>query len=526
MTDRRKSVQQGPVGIHLTAAEAYPALEQAFLDAKTEIWASFLVFDLRTRLRSDTARKIGLTWFDLLVHVLTRGVTVNFAISDVDPIARPEMHRDAMRSLRMFSAAAEIAGPGARLQVVAARHPATTGAALRMLIWPYIQRKLRKVTRGLNGMPPDQRSATLRDMPGITPSLRIAADGTVRARLLTLPHLYPVVHHQKMAVFDRRLLYIGGLDLDERRYDTPDHRRAGEQTWHDLQLTLEGPVVAEAQAHLEQFRAITDGTKAGQPHRRLLVTLSRRHPFNLFHFGPEPVISQISTGHSVLAQRARRLIYLETQYFRDRGFARHLARLARQNPDLTMILILPAAPDDVAFDKKQGLDARLGEALQARALRIVRRAFGHRLFVGSPAQRRHAGNGDDDGSDTDGRDRLNGAPLIYVHAKVSIFDDQSAIVSSANLNGRSFYWDTEAGVYLNKPTDVADLRHRVMAHWLPDDAGPAAYAIDTAAATWAALARRNARARPEDRKGFLLPHDFAAAEAFGRNLPLIPDEMV
>jgi phosphatidylserine/phosphatidylglycerophosphate/cardiolipin synthase-like enzyme len=524
---KRTINQHGPLGVHLTAAEAYPALEKLFLGAKTEIWASFLVFDLRTRLRSDAGLKVGRTWFDLLVHVLKNGVAVHFVISDVDPIARPQMHRDATQSLRMFIAAAEIAGPSARLHIVAARHPAETGAALRMLIWPYIQRKLRKVANWLNRQPPDKRRAALRDMPGLADSLRLRRDDRVAVRLWILPRLYPVTHHQKLAVFDRARLYIGGLDLDERRYDTPEHRRPGEQTWHDLQLTLQGPVVAEAQRHLEQFRTLVAGGAADHAFRRLLVTISRQRPFNLFHFGPEPMVNQVLNGHTVLAQRAKRLIYLETQYFRDRGFARQLARRARQNPALTMILILPAAPDDVAFDKRQGLDARLGEALQARALRIIRKAFGDRLFVGSPAQQRRAPRKKTrDMSDADGRDQLHGAPLVYVHAKVSLFDDHAAIVSSANLNGRSFYWDTEAGVYLNKPTDVADLRQRVMAHWLPDDAGPAALSIDTAAATWAALARRNARARPEDRNGFLLPYDFAAAEVFGRTLPLIPDEMV
>jgi phosphatidylserine/phosphatidylglycerophosphate/cardiolipin synthase-like enzyme len=519
------STQQGPVGIHLTAAEAYPALEEAFLAAETEIWASFLVFDLKTRLRSDAAGAVGRTWFDLLVHVLRRGVAINFVISDADPIARPEMHRDATRSLRMFCAAAEIAGPGARLNIDVTRHPGETGLALRALIWPYIQRKLWKSAGKLNRLTPEHRTAALRDMPGLVANMRIRPDGKVVPCLWYLPRLFPATHHQKLAVFDRRLLYIGGLDLDERRYDTPEHRQKGSQTWHDLQLTLEGPAVAEAQQHLEQFRDIVGGTKVARTFRRLLVTVSRHRAFNLFHFGPEPVVSAIVTGHAVLAQRAQRLIYLESQYFRDSGFARHLARMARQNPQLTLILILPAAPDEVAFDKRQGLDSRFGEALQARALRTIRKAFGNRLFVGSPAQQRRADAQTDTGTDADGRDSLHGAPLVYVHAKVSLFDDQSAIVSSANLNGRSFYWDTEAGVYLNKSSDVADLRRRVMAHWLPEDAGPEAFATETAAKTWGIIARRNARARPEDRKGFLLPHDFAAAEAFGRSVPLIPEEM-
>ena len=49
---------------------------------------------------------------------------------------------------------------------------------------------------------------------------------------------------------------------------------------------------------------------------------------------------------------------------------------------------------------------------------------------------------------------------------VSIFDGAAAIVSSANLNGRSLRWDTEAGVLLTDPDTVASLRQRLMAHWL------------------------------------------------------------
>lgn len=512
------------VAVHLSAAEAYPALEQAFLDAKSEIWASFLVFDLRTGLRSAAARAVGKTWFDLLVHVLRRGVSVHFVISDVDPIGRPVMHRDATHSLRRFCAAAEIAGYPARLTVAAARHPACTGAGIRLLLWPYIQKKLRAQAHDLNEMPPETRTATLRDMPGLAAHLRVKNNGTLVPRLWSLPPLFPAVHHQKMAVIDRQLLYIGGLDLDESRYDTPHHNRPGHQTWHDLQLMMTGPVVAEAQAHLEQFRAVVRGATAPRPHLHLLTTMSRQRPKNTFRFGPERAVTTINAAHTTLAQTTTQLLYLETQYFRDNRFAKCLARRAKAEPNLTMILILPAAPDDVAFEGNRSVDARFGEFTQARALRRIRRAFGPRLFVGSPAQSRPMPATDK--RNPDQRDRLNGAPLIYVHAKVSIFDDTSAIVSSANLNGRSFFWDTEAGVHLTQAPDVVHLRQRVMAHWLPDTAGPAAYDLTTAARTWAAIAARNARLHPSARDGFLLPHDFAAAEAFGHDLPFVPDEMV
>lgn len=495
----------GGVTVHLTAAEAYPALENAFLTSETEIWASFLVFDLRTRLRSDAARKVGKTWFDLLVHVLKRGVSVHFVLSDVDPIGRPQMHHDATRSLRLFWAAAEGAGPGARLHVTAARHPASTGIGVRLALWPYIQKKLRHQARALNNMPPTHRTALLRNMPGTSAYLRKLPDGTYTPRLWSLPRLFPAVHHQKMAVIDRRLLYIGGLDLDESRFDTPDHNRPGDQTWHDLQLSVTGPAVAEAQEHLEQFLAVTKGEATPPPYQHLLTTLSHKRKADALCFGPKRKIFEIRTAHTALAQKAKRLLYLETQYFRDRSFARELARCAKAEPGLSMILILPAAPDDIAFEGNRSIDARFGEFTQARSLKIIRRAFGPRLFVGSPAQSRRAPAPDERANPEEQRDQLHGAPLIYVHAKVSIFDDTAAIISSANLNGRSFFWDTESGVQLSNPQDIAHLRQRVMAHWLPDDANADAFELDTAVAAWTKIAQRNAHLPPKARKGFLLP---------------------
>lgn len=511
--------------ILLTAAEAYPELERAFLAAESEIWGSFLVFDLSTRLRSEEAQAIGKTWFDLVLHTLNRGVAINITISDVDPVARAALHRAATRQHRLFSAAAGIANPGVRLTVTRRHHPAETGAVLRLLLWPYIMSKVFRTAGWLNSLSPPLRSAALRDMTGAARNLHVRPDGTVRPRLLSLPRLFPAVHHQKLAVIDRKRLYIGGLDLDERRYDTPTHGRPGDETWHDVQLLLEGPVVAEAQQHLETFHQVINREVAPARTRRLLRTMSRPTPRGWFSFGPDPLLHELWTGHKVLVRRATGLIYLESQYFRDIALANAVADQARRKPDLQMILILPAAPDDVAFDGRRGLDARFGEAMQARALRILRKAFGARLFVGSPAQPRPS-LPDGRGDQIDRRNRLHGAPLIYVHAKVSIFDDQAAIVSSANLNGRSFRWDTEAGVYLSSENDVRELRHRVMTHWLPKDAPAEAFEAASATRFWARLAWKNAAKPPADRQGFLLPHNFAAAEAFGKTLPLLPPEFV
>ncbi len=505
----------------ITGSEAYPELERAFLAAETEIHASFRIFDPRTRLRSAEGLAVGESWSDLIAHVLQKGVAIRMILSDFDPVGRSALHRGTWRSVRLWKAAAASAGPDARLEIHAAMHPAQSGTLVRMAFWWKAKRKTDRICAWLNEMPEAERHEVLEDMPGLSDRIVTLADGRCRARRFLLPHLFPATHHQKLAVFDRRKLYIGGLDLDERRYDTPNHDRPGDQTWHDVQMMMEGPVVTEAQAHLDSFLDVVEGKNPPAKARRFLRTLSRRRRIALWHYGPKPVAHELRQAHEALCSRAQNLIYLETQFFRDLSLARHLVRAAERNPQLGLILILPAAPEDVAFDNRAGIDARFGEYQQARALRMLRKAFGARIFIGGAAQPRSMTR-----QTSHDRDRLQGAPLIYIHAKVSIFDDVSAIVSSANLNGRSLSWDTEAGVYLNSARDVAELRRRAMGHWLPADAAPAFFDVSGAPAAWAALARENHRAAPENRRGFILPYDITVAEDFGQNAPGVPDEMM
>jgi phosphatidylserine/phosphatidylglycerophosphate/cardiolipin synthase-like enzyme len=512
------------VDILVTAAEAYPALERAFLAARHEIVAGFRVFDLKTKLRSPEALAIGDTWFHLMIHTLRRGVAVRLVLSDFDPVARPRLHRATWRTVRMLWAAAELAGPEARLEVVPSMHSAVAGVWPRLLFWPVVQARLRRVSGWLRRLVRSNRVAALREMPGVQ-GLLAAKDALPRPRLWSMPPLYPATHHQKLAVFDGAQLYIGGLDLDERFYDTPDHLLPGHETWHDVQLMVTGPVAADARAHLQGFLQTISGQAAASdaaPQRdglRFVRTLSRRRLRGGWRsIAPDGAVAEIEEAHHAAIGTARQLIYVETQYFRDRRLARRLAREARHNPDLTMILILPAAPDDVAFEGATGFDARLGEFLQAKCLRILRRGFGRRLFVGGAAQPRR--------TRVRGRAQLKGAPLVYIHAKVSIFDDHRAIVSSANLNGRSLRWDTEAGLVIDRPETVAALRRRLMEHWLTGDAGAAFFDPTSAVMAWRALATRNARLAPDRRRGFLLPYDHRQAEVFGRAFPLVPDEMV
>ncbi|MGB3691012.1 MAG: phospholipase D-like domain-containing protein [Jannaschia helgolandensis] len=517
----RTSKQTSPAIIEstplLTASQGFPALERLFLNAESRISLGFRIFDPRTRLHSPEARTIGKDWFDLIVHTLKRGVEIDLVLSDFDAIVRPDYHQRATRCVRLALAAAEVAGHPERLRASASLHPARIGWLPSLALWVRARGFLLRTGVELNALSPAARTRRLSELPQLRPYFIEGDERKVTLKSLKLPRLCPVSHHQKVAVADGNTLYIGGLDLNDRRYDTPDHNRPASETWHDTQLLIRGPVAAQTEAHLANFRDVTYGAPPVDA-PDLLRTISRRRKTLPTFMSPLPVLSELAEAHAARARAATGLIYLESQFFRDTSFARLLARKARRTPALSMVLILPAAPDDIAFKNNSGSDAKYGEFLQAKCVSILRKAFGDRLFIGSPAQRRKA--------EENSRATTYGAPLIYLHAKVSIFDDTAAIVSSANLNGRSFRWDTEAGVTLTDPAHIEDLKTRCISHWLDGPVPEAFLDPKRAVDAWWARAHANARRAPEDRDGYILPYASAPARRFGRNLPGIPEEMV
>lgn len=502
----------------ITAGEAYPVFEERVMAARSHIRMGFRIFDPLTPLYSEGARAIGNDWFDLVVHTLRRGVRIDLVICDFDPVVASGLHRATWHSIRILLAAAEVAGPQARLNVVAGLHPARVARLPRTLLYGHIRGELRTRSEWLSGMEPGPRTRALSEMPGLVQYLVPSGDGFAPKPFM-IAGLVPTTHHQKLAAFDEEWLYIGGLDLNERRYDTPEHERPGPETWHDVMVLVRGPAARDAHAHLGRFLEEVADLRPVEPDAgHLLRTLSKKRSRPHLKLSPKPLIDELAQLHYRAIPEAERFIYLESQYFRDRKLAKIMAEAARRNRRLSCILVLPAAPEDVAFDDNRNLDARFGEYLQAHCIRKIRRAFGRRLFIGCPArpvlQR------------SDKRDVYAQAPLIYVHSKVSIFDDALACVASSNLNGRSFRWDTETGISFDAPRDVQRLRQRCFEHWLPASAEADCFEPETAARAWAAIAEENLRRHPARRLGFMLPYSLRQAEAFGHGVPGIPEEMV
>lgn len=503
----------------VTAAEMYPALEELCLSARHEVLLSFRIFDPRTRLRSQSAQELGLeTWAQLIARVASRGVRVRMLIADFDPLFTAELHRAAWDSGTGFGQALMRAAQQQKAkeffgaQVLVAAHEARAAP-----IWSHLFRgPINAARKELRSWPAER----------LTPLQHRSME--------TLHRMRPATLHQKFAVVDGKRAIIGGIDVDERRWDDETHDQRAEETWHDVSLAVSGRICRDLLRHFQDCwqRAIRTGAasfaaepdpasgKARLPARRpsalgprLLRTQSDGAEGRL-RLGPKPRVTEHEDAHLAAFETAERLVYLETQFFRHMPLARALARRAEQKPELNCIIVLPTEPERVIFDRARSVDARHEQALQLRCLNTLRAGFGDRLAVLAPVQPRPAPR------HTPGP--VAGAPVVYLHSKVTLVDERVGIIGSANLNGRSMRWDTEASVQFQNPDQIRQARERLMASWLR---GAIPETEATQAAAWTALAHDEAARAPEDRTSYILPWPEARNRRFARLFPLLPAEM-
>ncbi len=269
-------------------------------------------------------------------------------------------------------------------------------------------------------------------------------------------------HHQKFVVVhstrdDRDdSAFVGGIDLSEGRHDGGQHlgdeqplhlsnRYGSTPPWHDLQLEVSGPPVADValtfrerwedrtpRDHRNPVRAMwrrfsreprhldllpRRPTPAAQgPH---LVQVLRTYPArrSRFPFAPDGERS-IARAYVKALGRARSLVYIEDQFLWSSLVTAPLCEALERSPDLRMVVVLPRHPDhDRLIAGAAARDARW------LAIRDLQAAGGDRVAVYDLENDR-------------------GTP-IYVHAKVMVVDDVWAIAGSANLNRRSWTHDSE-----------------------------------------------------------------------------------
>jgi phospholipase D1/2 len=254
---------------------------------------------------------------------------------------------------------------------------------------------------------------------------------------------------------------------------------------------------------------------------QLLRTRSARND-SAFAFGPRAHVRELKAAHALLFRSARERIYVEAQFFRSRDASRWLAAALRANPALEVIILIANTPEEIAFEGQGHNPAhRHGEYLQARALKRVVRAGGVER-VGLFTLARDARAKGKEREFEEDRGTAFGSGLIHIHSKLVIADDDAVLLSSANINGRSFEWDTELGVLWQEPGDaIAALRGSMWRALSDGVLGERASLAD-----WRKLALSNARSDPEDRSGFIIPYQIGRARRFGRPAWFVPDDLV
>ena len=445
----------------IEASEAYPVLEERIFEASSEVLLGFRLLDPTTKLHSKRATQAGLeTWADLIAAVSARGVDVRILLTDFEPTVATDLHKLTWAAVRGFHAAranagdAENSAPG--LQVLAAMHEAKIGKMLRWAFWPLVWFRVRRMAHAQGVQP----SALMADAPGLAPMLGTRNPGAWPPSFRPPPRLRPATYHQKIAVIDGSFALIGGLDVNERRYDTAAHDRPSDDTWHDLSLGITGPVCADARAHfidcwnrevkpfnqrvkrlrrfVRNMPALVDRMEApatsGRPERvddrrlRFIRTVSRQRR-TLTEFAPRSAITEIEQAHIDAIRQAEGMIYIETQFLRSRTIVLELVKAAHRHPNLRLIVLLPSAPQEVLYEDATEPPHRHGEWLQIQCLDDVQKAFGTRAAFYSMVNRYQE-------LATDDRQSIDGHPAVYSHSKVFVVDHRLAIVSSAILNGR------------------------------------------------------------------------------------------
>jgi len=295
--------------------------------------------------------------------------------------------------------------------------------------------------------------------------------------------------HQKCAVVDGRVAFIGGIDLtlqadgDYDRWDTRYHpaestergsaHTASMHPWHDAHIRLQGPAVADVQRNITQRWMEVASRRDGPTWPGALpdhvpepvaggaeAQIIRSIPRDTYDFAPDGVFT-IRDAYTRAVSAAQRFVYLESQYLWPevyRGidnlfwggkceelevFIQALGAALKRGVQVG--ILLPDHPNcgrvytDAGIEELRMLADKAGASDQLLTLTL--------------------------GADSLADDVPGGLFYrpVYVHAKVGIVDDRWLTIGSANLNNRGFGGDAEINVSLGDADVAAETR---LALWM------------------------------------------------------------
>ena len=195
-------------------------------------------------------------------------------------------------------------------------------------------------------------------------------------------------HHEKLAVVDSRLAFVGGIDLTAGRWDTPEHRAvdprrsptAGDNRppCHDYMLMFQGRAAAAVEElALDRWRAATgerveatpptdgpiwpEGVEPGFGLARLAIARTRPA------WRGRPAAREIEGLYLAAIARARVSIYIENQYLTAERIARALAARLAEPDGPEVVIVTPKACEGL-------FETAVMDVGRSRYLRRLRRA--------------------------------------------------------------------------------------------------------------------------------------------------------
>lgn len=272
-------------------------------------------------------------------------------------------------------------------------------------------------------------------------------------------------HHQKVVVIDDKVAFCGGGDISTDRWDSAHHLDDDERRKmpdgllsaprHEVMSVMDGDA-ARALGDLvrERWRRATwertvpvhvdsDPWPEGvEPDMRdVPIGIARTEP----GVGQRAEIRENEHLHLEAIAKARRLIYMENQYFTAPAIAAALARRLAE-PDGPEVVLVTTRSSPSWFDRMTMDTARAEVLYTLEGADRINRFFAFAPLT--PAGKR-----------------------IIVHAKMTIIDDELIRVGSTNLNNRSMGYDTECDIAA-EPLDEAGraaitaYRRRSIAHFM------------------------------------------------------------
>jgi len=326
-----------------------------------------------------------------------------------------------------------------------------------------------------------------------------AIESTVPARQVDLTQ-WPVSvevqiasYHQKFAVIDGQVAFVGGMNLRGINWDTHEHRVFDERRMKfdasrsdrenvmtknakpdfvprkDYMVRLEGPVVQDVADVFHERWAYQLSQGATYSENASDFTVPRNQPTH-----PNGLQVQVTatlplpfwehaiaeTWFNAISQ-AERFIFIEDQYWRIPMLVDAIVDRMNQVPSLRLMVITMAVNEwtDPGCEWTHATHQRLLAAFPNRYRTYQLRSFDTVVTWGI--------------DETESR-----FEDMYVHSKLLIVDDTFLSVGSCNKNNRGLVYEGELSVAILSPTWVNTVRRRIFANMLPANT-PATDDVDT-----------------------------------------------